>query len=1027
MTRWRYRPGQALALVALAALVAACAVFAPLYDRAMQQALTRTTIDGAPVVASTVQLEASNSEDPTIPIPTPEQVADRLPADVRGDFLPPILGYGGDADVIPGQASDPIGSLLWRDGQCDHVTITDGRCPDAAGEVLVSAADAKNFDLEVGATTRVNGRLYQRGNSVLAKTVHLTVVGTYTQEPDDFWIGRLLTGASGTLSQGAGGPGHIQHDVWLTPRETFNSSGATAAVTSSWAGYRIDADQVGVDEVLDLGSVADELVSLPTPPGAAPVSVATGIGDLADNVSDQIDQSRVTVPLLMAQLGLLAVVVLWLVLLAVTEQRRPEVALAHLRGRGRRGARRLLLAELLPVTLAGLVPGLVLAVVAAWVARTVALPGDVPLELRLPVVLALVLAAGVLLGITVVASVRVAREPVSDLLRRVPPRQSTWALGAVDAVVVAGCGAVVVLFATGGLEGPVAMVAPALLAVVVGLLLAHLTTPTAGLLGRRQLRRGRLRLGVSILDAARSPATRRTVAIVTLASALAVFSADALLIGERNRADAAEQAAGAPLVADVQGNDLAAVRSALDEVDPDGTQVTPVVRVPQPDENAGETLGVLREGFTAVALFPGGAPDQDDWAQLAGPDVDPTVLTGRTFTAEATGATLTSVRVDGTPYPVTLGLDLATPSGEILHTSLGRFDGTSDRVDLSGTAPCADGCTITGLWVSSLPGATISGTVTIGALQVEPSGDAVPLGPAEGWTALNDPSSGSMKPSSTSEDQLTVKVDGQGASLLTMPNAWLPTEVPTLTTGSLPPGTSGTDYEITGLDGEKQLAVQVGTLDRVPASGRPTYVADLDTLQRGRVVASTDQIEVWFAADDDGLLDAVTSALHDRGVSIERTTTLADVRDGYDASAAAWSLQLAALVGALAILIALLVLVVSAASSWRLRARDLAALRMTGVPTRSIRAMAVAAQLPAVLLGIVAGTVCGLVGAHLVMPTVPLFAVDPEVSTLDLSTAWVAVVVAVAAALVVLGVGSVLIGRALAARSDVRRLREAGL
>ena len=40
------------------------------------------------------------------------------------------------------------------------------------------------------------------------------------------------------------------------------------------------------------------------------------------------------------------------------------------------------------------------------------------------------------------------------------------------------------------------------------------------------------------------------------------------------------------------------------------------------------------------------------------------------------------------------------------------------------------------------------------------------------------------------------------------------------------------------------------------------------------------------------------------------------------------------------------------------------------------------------------------------------------------STAWWAVLVAVAASLLVLGAGSVIIGRALAARAELRRLRE---
>ena len=148
------------------------------------------------------------------------------------------------------------------------------------------------------------------------------------------------------------------------------------------------------------------------------------------------------------------------------------------------------------------------------------------------------------------------------------------------------------------------------------------------------------------------------------------------------------------------------------------------------------------------------------------------------------------------------------------------------------------------------------------------------------------------------------------------------------------------------------------------------------------------------------------------------------MRSSYDESAAAWSLQLAALIGAAALLIALLVLVVSAVSSWRFRTRDLAALRMAGVPSRSIGTMSVAAQLPAVLVGVAAGTAAGLYGAQLALPIVPLFAEAPLVSTLDLGVAWGAVLAAALASLVVLGLGGVLIGRAMARRSELRRLRE---
>jgi hypothetical protein len=1011
-------------VAALAALLTACAAFAPLYYRAMQQALTEVSIDQNSLLDSSVQLAVSPGDGPDVSQkpPRPESVADELPPAYRGDFEAPVLGYTTSLTVSPGGVSDPTGELIWRSDQCDHLSFTQGACPAATGEIAVSPADADNFGLGIGSTVRAIGSPRPDGS---IDRMRLRVVGVYEQDVSDYWFAHSLTGRSGLSSPGP--PPVLQHDSWVTPRETFDD-GTLDPETSS-AGYLVDRDAVGVDELLALGPAVDDLTHRRPPLGTAPVIVVSGLPALASGVRDQIEQSRITVPLLMAQLCLLTVVVLWLVLLAITEQRRPEVALARLRGRGRSGARRLLLAELLPITLLALVPGALLAVLAGWFARAVLLPGRAPFELGWPFLAALAAAGVVLGGVTLVAVSRVAREPVERLLRRVPPRSTGWAIGAVDSVVIAGAGGIVVVFATGGLEGPIALAAPGLLAVVVGLLLAHLTTPTAALLGRSQLRRGRFRAGVSMLDAARSPATRRIIAIVTLASALAVFSADALVVGQRNRDTAAAQEAGARMVLDIRGNDLAAVRAALDEVDPGGDDATPVTRVRPPDGDAPGTLAVVPSSFRRIALFPGGAPADELWDRLRPPAGDPIDISGTELRIDVDDSTLTSHRLDGEPNPVTLGLDLVDASGATLHTTLGSLSRETAHLRFHRQISCSDGCHVTGIRASTLPGATIDGSITLRNLVVEspdrPDGQAVPLGPAEQWTTYDVPDSGRITPTSTTPDELTVTFEGTGGSPITMQQRWLPTVVPTLVAGPLPPDSVDHGFTLAGLDGETQSAEEVGSLDRVPASGPNTFVADLDTLQRGHIAVGVDQIEVWLARDDPTLLTRVTDALERRDVSVSGSTTLADVKRRYDESAAAWSLQLAVIVGSVALLIALLVLVVSAISGWRFRTRDLAALRMSGVPVRSVRSMAVAAQLPAVLVGVVAGGVSGLLGAHLAMPIVPLFATAPEVSTLDLGTAWWAVVVAVVLSLVVLGAGSIAIGRALASRAELRRLREA--
>lgn len=1017
----RYRPFQALALATLAALVTACAAFAPLYDRAMQQALTDIEVERADPAAVALQMNAGADYMLSA---KPENVLALVTPQMRDSYLEPVLGYRASAGVLPGGPTDPAGDLVWREGWCGQVVLVEGHCPAAPGDIAVSTADAENFGLTVGARVTITAATAEE-DAASAAGADLRVAAVYEVASDQgYWMGLNLTGRSGLAEPGL--LSRVQHDVWLTDRSTFDGGRVPVLPEQAPAVVLpLDAAGLGVDELMTLATGVGKLAEAGASPVAPfPVEVHSGLPDIAKDVRDQTEQSRVTVPLLMAQLGLLALVVLWLTLLAVTEQRRPEVALARLRGRGRRGARSLLARELLPVALGGVVPGVVLALVGTTLARTTVLPGHAPFETGVRLLAAVGLATGALLLLTMLAVARVAREPVETLLRRVPPRRSSWAMGTGDALVVAGAGSLVLVFATGGLDGPVALAAPGLLAVVVGLVLAHLTTPLAAATGRRVLGRGRVRAAVSLLDAARSPATRRVVAIVTLASALAVFSADALVIGERNRAAASEQQAGARLVAEVEGGNLGAVREALEQADPEGGEMTPVVRIRPPGAGSVETVAVVPDQFRRIALTPGGAPPARTWDLLDLPDVDPLEVTGTRLGVTVARSTLRATRADGEPGPLSLGVDLVTSEGETLHTTLGSLEGSVDGARFEVPSYCRDRCYVSALWLHTLPGASIIGTLTLRDLR----GDApVAIGPADQWTPVDDDAQGRMRPDSSDPGRLRLQVQTDGAAEIRMSQVWLPSRVPALLTGGLPPGAAGRLFDISALDGTVQRADAATALDRVPGAGQHAALVNLDLVARGVALATSAHIEVWFAHDDQQLLTELAAALEERGTRVTATTTLTGIRDSFDDSAAAWSIQLAGLVGAAAVLLALLVLLVGAASSWRSRTRDLAALRMSGVPRRDIGSMAVAAQLPAVVVGVVAGTATGVYGAHLALPTVPLFAGQPAVSTLDLSTAWWSVALAVVASTVVLGGGSALIGRLLARRAAVRRLREGDL
>jgi ABC-type antimicrobial peptide transport system permease subunit len=151
----------------------------------------------------------------------------------------------------------------------------------------------------------------------------------------------------------------------------------------------------------------------------------------------------------------------------------------------------------------------------------------------------------------------------------------------------------------------------------------------------------------------------------------------------------------------------------------------------------------------------------------------------------------------------------------------------------------------------------------------------------------------------------------------------------------------------------------------------------------------------------------------------------ADAKDRLDESASAWGLRLAVFTGGMGVLLAALVVLVMTVTGWRVVARDLAALHMSGVPLKELRRSLVREQVVLVLVGTVVGVVCGAVSSLVAMPLIPLFDSDADpVPALELAPSAVAIVgSAVGAGLVLVVVGwlaAVGAGR----RITLRRIRE---
>jgi hypothetical protein len=321
--------------------------------------------------------------------------------------------------------------------------------------------------------------------------------------------------------------------------------------------------------------------------------------------------------------------------------------------------------------------------------------------------------------------------------------------------------------------------------------------------------------------------------------------------------------------------------------------------------------------------------------------------------------------------------------------------------------------------LGAAPGVEIDGDLDLTDLRV----DGRPVGwgsPDRDWNTTEGQYS-VIRPSGSAGGGLHLAVSAQGIYPADVTPAWVPVAIPALLPAARrdPLGP-----EVTGLDGKDRKARSAGRVVLVPTMPRRSALVDLDAVSRGAEITYESRIEAWLL-DDPALVAAVRASLREHGVTVVGERRLSAVRRSYQDAVATWSLALGAVVGAAAILVALLVLLVLAVTGWRERSRDLAVLRLNGAPRRTTRRLASWAQLPAILLAVAAGVASGLAGGVLAMPDVPFFTTPPDTPVVDLSTSWPAALCAAAVCLVVLPVAAGLAGRGIARRAHLERVREA--
>ena len=241
------------------------------------------------------------------------------------------------------------------------------------------------------------------------------------------------------------------------------------------------------------------------------------------------------------------------------------------------------------------------------------------------------------------------------------------------------------------------------------------------------------------------------------------------------------------------------------------------------------------------------------------------------------------------------------------------------------------------------------------------------------------------------------------------------------------PGVDSTAFALApDLSGGEQLYAVTGRVFDVPRSGPRALLVDLETAAH-QVSGTTVQTsyDVWLASDDAARERALRKSLAEHGMQVIARDSTADHEAAFSREGPTLALRLALLAGLAALVLGAAVLVVGSATSGGSRARDLAGLRVVGVPAATVRRAAVREHLVVTVLGVLSGAVLGLIAAQVALPEIPMFADEPGRATLSLDPAWVAVGITVAVTLAVLSLVSVIVGRGVAAAATTDQLREA--
>ncbi|WP_432835900.1 FtsX-like permease family protein [Dactylosporangium sp. CA-092794] len=964
MTAWtvmlrgiRYRAGRSFVVFLLAVTATTAAVLAPAYSRAAQQSVLADGLSAASTGATGLTVGATGTGD-SAAFTDLAEIRQTVNAALDQDtFLDERLDRAVaaiDTEVTFGEAG---ARLAYRQDVCRRLDL-DGACPDNPGEVAVSRRTAAAHNLKPGDQLTLH-----LGPAGAGRDKAFKITGLY--RPKD--SGAAYWGHTAYFSAGSGGDGERADAVFSQTEDDLRAE--PAATLTTRLEFPLRTERIRIDDVprlrRSLQALGDRL-------RGRELELTTGLpAVLRDIDADQRAIAR-TAPVIAVPLLLLCWFVLFLLVASLTEERGPEIALAKLRGYAPGRAARFGLGEVVLLAAAaapvGLAAGLALVRLAA---RALLAPGA-GAEARWPVFAA----AGVAFAAAIVAALLAARRtlsrPVLGLLRRVPGRGGRRA-GVTEGIVVALAAASLVA-AAGDRASPPALLAPPLLALVLGIAAARLLGLWSAARLRIARRRGRIVPLLSAAQLSRRPGGQRLVVVVTVAVALLSFAATAWDVAARARADAAEDAVGAPRVLTVNAAHPDALVSAVAEADPGGHAMA-VVRASQRfDNNPVELLGVQADRLARVAVWRGHSPEQiAGVASRLHPDAAAPLRLGKDLGVEAT--------VDTLPAEPALRLAaiVAGPGRPPRTVALGAL-AKGTRGYHAALPGCTTECRLVGLAVGRAAGGSDPFAVTVAVRALTTDGG--PLSPGFDLAGRWQP-----RPGANGASTLTVRagaalgidVAGSDPADAVVEHVDTPDALPAVLAGQAPADDArAATFSLPGFSEQPQPFTVAARTGSLPRAGHRAIMFDLDyaTRMAERTASLADngnlRYEVWAGAGAPADLGARLSSL---GIQVLTTESIQGYTAQLGRRAPALGLWLYLLAGGAALLLALGVVLLTAYIGVRARLGEFAALRMAGVRAGQLR-RAVFREYRALLgLPLVVGLAAGIAGALVVLPGVPLVAV----------------------------------------------------